>query len=46
MYSLTNHKEWFAESHLAYVWHNEEFKTKDPRGHDLVQRMRQLHGLE
>lgn len=45
-YSRTDHMEWFAEAHIAYVYHNEHFKKSDPTGYGLVQRARRELKME
>lgn len=45
-YARTNHKEWFAEAHTAYVYHRDTFAKEDPTGFALVQRVRQFHGMD
>ena len=45
-YARTNHKEWFAETHSAYVLHNAELKEARPRDHKLMQDVRKYMGME
>ncbi len=46
IYARTNHKEWFAEAHTAYVLHNKEFKENDPVGYALVRERRVMKGMK
>ncbi len=46
MYARDNHKEWFAETHAAYVYHGAALKKKDPEAYALVRDVRKARGLE
>ncbi len=45
-YAMTNEKEWFAETHTAYVFHNEELKRNDPEAWELMRAARRTLGME
>jgi hypothetical protein len=44
-YSRANHKEWFAETHAAYVLYPETLKAKDPSAYKLMTKVRKARGM-
>jgi hypothetical protein len=44
-YSRANHKEWFAETHSAFVQFPETLKAKDPEAFALIRRVRKARGM-
>jgi hypothetical protein len=46
VYARGDHKEWFAETHSAYVYHGKELKKRDPEAFDLMRRVRQCRGMD
>jgi hypothetical protein len=46
LYALSDHREWFAETHSAYVMHGDELKQKRPQDWALMRDVRRHMGLE
>jgi hypothetical protein len=44
-YALANHKEWFAETHAAYVFHPKRLRKKDPEAYALMRKIRKMRGI-
>lgn len=45
-YAMSDHKEWFSETHAAYVYHPKELKKHDPEAFKLMARVRKERGIE
>lgn len=46
LYAYTNDKEWFAETHTAYLLHNEELRRYDPESWAFMKEIRTKMGME
>jgi hypothetical protein len=40
-----NWREYFCESHAAYVYHRKAFKEFDPAGYAMIEQVRKVLGL-